>query len=370
VIRITEPVLGEEEEKLVLEVLRCGRLAQGPMVERFEEDVRSLVGTRHAVAVDNGTDALIASLLAHGIGPGDEVITSPFTFVATLNAILHVGAVPRFADIGEDFNLDPSRVADAIGPASRAIVPVHLFGLPADMLAIEELALDHGLVVIEDAAQAIGAAVAGRQVGSFGTGCFSFYATKNVTTGEGGMITTDDDEVALTLRVLRHQGQRGRYDYARPGFNLRMTELEAALGVAQLSRLPEIVQARRANARTLREGLSGIEGLVLPGEPAGRTHVYHQYTVRVITRSPISRDRLLDRLRRDGIEAGVYYPRPVYDYACFRRDPRVGVPATPAATAASREALSLPVHPRLSPPDLARVVEAVRSALGSIAPAP
>jgi dTDP-4-amino-4,6-dideoxygalactose transaminase len=362
-ISITEPVLGELEEKLVIEVLRSGRLAQGPMVERFEEDVRSVVGTEHAVAVDNGTDALIASLVAHGIGPGDEVITSPFTFVATLNAILHVGATPRFVDIGDDFNLDPSLVRDAIGPTTRAIVPVHLFGCPAEMTGIAAAIGGRDLVMIEDAAQALGATHSGRGVGSFGTGCFSFYASKNVTTGEGGMITTNDDAVASTVRILRDQGQRARYDYALPGYNLRLTELQAALGVAQMSRLPDIVESRRANARFLTEGLEGIEGLVLPSEPPGRKHIYHQFTVRVTRHAPITRDRLVDFLLREGIRCGVYYPRPVFDYGCYRRDPRVGIPVTPRASAVAQEVLALPVHPRLTDPDLARIVTSLRAAL-------
>jgi perosamine synthetase len=362
-IPITRPLIGELEEKLVLEVLRSGRLTQGPMVERFEEDVRLLVGTRHAVAVANGTDALIASLLSHGLGPGDEVITSPFTFVATLNAILHVGATPRFVDIGDDFNLDPDLLADAIGPATRAILPIHLFGLPADMTRITSAIGDRDLLVVEDAAQSLGATEGRRPVGSFGTGCFSFYATKNVTTGEGGMVTTDDDAVASALRILRHQGQRGRYDYARPGFNLRMTEMQAAIGVAQMSRLPDIIALRRLHARTLTEGLAGIPGLVLPSEPAGRTHVYHQFTVRVTSEARTTRDRLAQRLRRAGIESGVYYPRPVFDYPCFRLDPRIGSPATPRATAVGREVLSLPVHPGLTEHDLSRIVDSVRADL-------
>ncbi|HEX6231029.1 MAG TPA: DegT/DnrJ/EryC1/StrS family aminotransferase [Actinomycetota bacterium] len=362
-IAITEPVLGDLEEKLVLEVIRSGRLAQGPMVERFEEEVRQIVGTRHAVAVDNGTDALIASLLAHGIGPGDEVITSPFTFVATLNAILHVGATPRFVDIGDDFNLHPALLERAIGPATRAVLPVHLFGCPADMVGIGAAIAGRDLVVIEDAAQALGATHAGRAVGSFGTGCFSFYATKNVTTGEGGVITTNDDEVAATLRVLRNQGQRARYDYALPGFNLRMTEIQAALGVAQMSRLPDIVESRRENARELTEGLAGVQGLALPAEPRARRHVYHQFTVRVTRQARTTRDRLLERLLSSGVQAGVYYPRPVFDYDCFRRDRRVGTPIAPRASAAAREVLSLPVHPRLGRADLSRIVEAVRGAL-------
>jgi dTDP-4-amino-4,6-dideoxygalactose transaminase len=307
---------------------------------------------------------LIASLLAHGVGPGDEVITSPFTFVATLNAILHVGATPRFVDIGEDFNLDPDQLADAIGPATRAIMPVHLFGLPADMTGIMSVIDGLDLLVVEDAAQSLGATEGGRPVGSFGTGSFSFYATKNVTTGEGGMVTTDDDAVASTLRILRHQGQRGRYDYVRPGFNLRLTEVQAAIGVAQMSRLPDIIALRRLHARTLSEALSGIPGLVLPSEPAGRTHVYHQFTVRVTSEARTTRDRLAQHLQGEGIECGVYYPRPVYDHPCFRLEPRVGAPTTPRAAAAGEEVLSLPVHPGLDEHDLTRIGDAVRVHLG------
>jgi dTDP-4-amino-4,6-dideoxygalactose transaminase len=363
VIVIGEPLLGELEEKLVLEVLRSGRLVEGAMVEAFEEAVHQTVGTRHAVAVNNGTSALIASLLAHGIGPGDEVITSPFTFVATLNAILHVGAVPRFVDIGDDFNLDPAALGDAMGPATRAVVPVHLYGYPADMSCIEAAAAHRNVAVIEDASQALGSSQSGRPVGSFGTGCFSFYATKNVTTGEGGVVTTDDDGIAAAVRSLRNQGQRARYVYERVGFNFRMTELQAALGVAQMTRLPGIVEARRENARALMAGLAGIQGLVTPTEGAGRRHVFHQFTVRLTTEARVTRSELLRHLRGRGIQCAVYYPRPVFDYYCFRSDPRVGNPAAPTAHRVAGEVLSLPVHPKLTERDLARIVEAVREAL-------
>lgn len=362
-IVISEPVIGNLEEQLVLEVLRSGRLTQGPMIERFEDSVRSLVGTRHAVAVDNGTSAIIASLLAHGIGPGDEVVTSPFTFVATLNAILHVGATPRFVDIGDDFNLDSSLLEEAIGPATRAVLPVHLYGCPADMEGIEAALGGREVAVIEDAAQSLGAAIGDRAVGSFGTGCFSFYATKNVTTGEGGVITTDDDDIAEALRIIRNQGQRAIYDYARPGFNLRMTELQAALGVAQMSRLQDILDARRANARVLATGLSGLRGLVMPQEAPGRRHTFHQFTVRVTPEARVSRDEALRRLGERGIGCGVYYPRPVFDYPCFRGDPRIGEPATPTAERIAGEVLSLPIHPKLRQSDLVRIVNAVREVL-------
>lgn len=362
-IPISQPLIGEMEEKLVLEVLRSGHLVQGPMVEAFEETIGEVVGTRNAMAVNNGTSALIASLLAHGIGAGDEVVTSPFTFVATLNAILLVGATPRFVDIGSDFNMDPELLGSAIGPATRAVLPVHLYGCPADMQTIESVIRGTGIVLVEDAAQAIGAMHNDRPAGSFGTGCFSFYATKNITTGEGGAVTADDDDVAAAVRIIRNQGQRAQYEYERPGFNFRMTELQAALGVAQLTRLPDVIEARRANAQTLAEGLSGIEGLIPPSEPRGRRHVFHQFTVRVTQDARMTRDALVDFLRAREVGCAIYYPRPVFDYDCFRRDPRVGAPRTPEADRFSDEVLSLPVHPQVRDEDLERIVETVRAAL-------
>jgi perosamine synthetase len=362
-ITISEPLIGEPEEKLVLEVLRSGRLVKGPMVEQFEDKVGRVARTRHAIAVNSGTSALIAGLMGNGIGPGDEVITSPFTFVATLNAVLHAGATVRFVDVGDDFIIDPAQVATAIGPRTRAVMPVHLYGCPAAMDPLTAAVAGKNIVLVEDAAQALGAHVRGRPAGSFGTGCFSFYATKNVTTGEGGAVTTDDDEVAETVRMLRDQGQRACYGYGLPGFNLRMTELQAALGVAQMARLPDIVEARRRNAGLLTEGLSGIEGLLLPVEPPGRWHVYHQYTVRVTPGARRPRDELRWLLEANQIGCGVYYPRPVFDYPCFREDPRVARSPTPMAARLAAEVLSLPVHPKLTGADLDKVIDTLRLAL-------
>ncbi len=362
-IPISAPMLGPEEEDLVLQVLRSGRLVQGPMVERFESAVRTVTGTAHAVAVDNGTNALMLSLRAADIGEGDEVIVPAFTFVATLNAVLLAGATPRFVDVGEDFCIDPAAVAAAISPATRAVMPVHVFGLPADMAAVEAAIDGREIAIVEDAAQALGAAFEGRPAGSFGLGCFSFYATKNVTTGEGGVITTDDDRLAQRLRVLRNQGQLTRYDYEEPGFNARMTELQAAVGVAQMQRFEAIVKTRRENAAALTERLAGIEGLTLPTEPAGRDHVWHQYTVRVTAAASRSRDQAVEAIRTAGVDAGVYYPRAVYDYGCFRRDPRVGDVRMPAAETIAREVISLPVHPSLSEADIESIARAVRVGL-------
>jgi len=248
VIPITVVSVGPEEEKLVLEVLRSGHLAQGPVVEEFESRFAAAHDVGHAVAVNNGTSALVATLEALGIGPGDEVITSPFTFGATLNAILESGATARFADIDENCCLDPDATEHLIGPRTRVIMPVHLYGLPADMPRFERLAAEHGLGLVEDAAQAHGARVGGRAVGSFGIGCFSFYATKNITSGEGGMVTTNDEEVADRLRVLRNQGMRARYQYELAGHNYRLTDLQAAIALPHLLRLGAVNDSRRANA--------------------------------------------------------------------------------------------------------------------------
>jgi dTDP-4-amino-4,6-dideoxygalactose transaminase len=360
---VSQLVLGPEEEELVLEVLRSGRLVRGPMIDRFEASVAAAAGSRHAVAVNNGTSALIAALLVHGIGPGDEVVTTPFTFVATLNAVLHVGATPRFADIGDDFNLDPTSLADVLTRRTRAVLPVHLYGCPAPMHDIVDAIGGRDIAIIEDGAQALGASLGERPVGTFGTACFSFYATKNVTTGEGGAVTTSDDDIADALRALRDQGQRAPYEYDRPGFNFRMTELEAALGVAQMQRLDDLLEQRRRNAEFLHDGLADIAGLILPIAPYGRRHVYHQYTIRIGPDAKLDRDELSAGLRAAGVESRVFYPRAVFDYDCFRNHELVGEHCAPRAHAVAREVLSLPVHPGLGTSDVEQIVTSVRSLL-------
>ncbi len=244
-IPISTVRLGADEERLVLEVLRSGHLAQGPMVARLEAGFADVARVRHVVAVSSGTTALVAALQALEVGPGQEVVTSPFTFVATLNAILEVGAAPRFADISlRDFCMDPERVADACTSRTRVLMPVHLYGQPADMGRLVPIAQERSIAVVEDAAQAHGAELDGRAVGSFGLGCFSLYATKNVTTGEGGLVTTDDEALADRLRLLRNQGMRNRYEYEVPGHNYRLTDLQAAVGIPQLERLATTTSAR------------------------------------------------------------------------------------------------------------------------------
>jgi perosamine synthetase len=362
-IQISSVTLGGEVEALVLEVLRSGRLAQGPMVERLETEFAAQHGVRHAVAVNNGTTALVAAIQALGLRPGDEVITSPLSFVATLNAILEAGATVRFADIGADYCLDPSAVEALVSPQTKAIMPVHLFGLPADMVRLRAVAEAHGLALIEDAAQAHGARVGGQAVGSFGIGCFSLYATKNITSGEGGLITTNDDVIADQLRLLRNQGMRARYQYEIAGHNYRMTEMQAAIVIPQLARLPEINETRRANAAALTAGLGDIPGLILPTVPAGREHVFHQYTVQVSDAASLDRDGLAKSMTEAGIATGVYYPRLMHDYDCYRGDPRVIVDETPVASRVVENVLSLPVHPALTAADLDRICATVRVAL-------
>jgi dTDP-4-amino-4,6-dideoxygalactose transaminase len=352
-IPISLPLLGEEEKRAVLETIDSGQLAQGRRVKAFEEAFAAVCGVRHAIATSSGTTALHAAVLAHGIGPGDEVITTPFTFIASANAAIFVGARPVFVDIDErTYNIDPGRIEAAISPRTKAILPVHLFGNPCDMETIMDIAAKHGLVVIEDACQAHGATVGGRKVGSFGTGCFSFYPTKNITTAEGGIITTNDDELADRVRLIRSHGQRERYYHEMIGYNFRMTEIQAAIGLVQLGKLEQFNVARRTHAEYLTARLRGV---IVPTETPGCKHVYHQYTIRV----PNGRDGLADHLREHGIATMIYYPVPVHKQVVYQR---LGYQDhLPLAEQASREVLSLPVHPALTQQELDKIVEGVNS---------
>ncbi|GHH49141.1 DegT/DnrJ/EryC1/StrS family aminotransferase [Lentzea cavernae] len=356
----------QDAEPLVLEVLRSGVIAQGPMVKRFEDAFASVAGVPHAVAVNNGTTALVASIQALDLQPGDEVITTPFTFVATLNAILEAGATARFADIDSvDFNIDPEKVSAAVTDRTKVLMPVHLYGQMADMGRLVPLAQQHGLAIVEDSAQAVGATFEGKPAGSFGIGCFSLYATKNITTAEGGVITTSDDALADKLRVMRNQGMRARYQYEMAGHNYRLTDLHAALGIPQLEKLQQLTDARRRNAEALSKGLDGVTGLTVPAVLPGREHVWHQYTILVGDDAPVTRDELAAKLTEKGIGNGIYYPKLVFDYDCYRDNPQVIASDVPVAKKVAEQALSLPVHPKLTEAELETIVSSVREVFGA-----
>ena len=361
-IPIAAPDVGEAEFERVRSVLADGQLADGPLVREFEASFADYCEADHGVAAANGTAALHAALVAIGVGPGDRVVTTPFSFVATANAIRLAGAEPVFADVDpETGNLDPDAVEETLrrdgAEDVAAILAVHLYGRPARMDRLVELADDHDLALVEDAAQAHGAEVDGRRVGSLGdVGCFSFYPTKNMTTGEGGMITTDRVEVAERAASFVNHGRDDAYggctayEHVEVGHNLRMTSLAAAMGLAQLEKLPEYTRARRQNAERLTSALEG-PSVETPSDPPDGRHVYHQYTVR-----HDDRDGLADHLDRSGIDTGVYYPTPIHEQPAYAD---LGVSA-PVAEGLADRVLSLPVHPGLTEREVDRIAEAVR----------
>ncbi|WP_157001506.1 DegT/DnrJ/EryC1/StrS family aminotransferase [Agromyces laixinhei] len=365
-IPITVVEFGEDTERLVLEVLRSGNIAQGRLVKQFEDRFAAMLGVKHAIAVNNGTTSLVAALQVLDLQPGDEVVTSPFTFVATLNAILEAGATARFADISDDdFNLSAETLASSITDRTRVLMPVHLYGQIADMDSISALAADRGLAIVEDSAQSHGSTLNGRHAGSYGLGSFSFYATKNITTGEGGMITTDDDVLADRLRILRNQGMRARYQYEVAGHNWRLTDLQAAVGLPQLDAYDDVVATRQRNAEYLRAGLADVPGIVSPRQSPGRRHVWHQFTIRVTPDAGISRDEFVAKLGEQGIGAGIYYPKLVFDYPTYRGRDDVIVGDFPVAERVVQEVVSLPVHTHLTRDELDRIVAGVSSIVHS-----
>lgn len=354
-IPMAKPLIGDEEKQAVLQVMDSGIIAQGPKVKEFEEAFAAMIGVKHAIATTSGTTALHTALLAHGIGPGDEVITSPFTFIASSNSILFTGATPVFADIDpHTFNIDPQKVEQAITPRTRAIMPVHLFGLTCNMDVLMSIADKYGLLLIEDACQSHGATFNGRQAGSFGTGAFSLYPTKNMTSAEGGMITTNEDAVAEQCRVIRQHGMRRRYYHDQLGYNYRMTDIHAAIGLAQLKKLPGFNATRQSNAAFLSAHLRGVE---TPYVPANCQHVFHQYTIRI---SGENRDRLREHLQQRQVGSETYYPVPAHKQDFYVLDLHFDV-SLPEAEKAAREVLSLPVHPALRQDDLQTIVDAVNA---------
>ena len=360
-IPIARPQLGQEEKDRVWEAMASGSLAQGPRVREFEEQFAALIGTAHAVATSSGTTALHLVLLGLDIGPGDEVVTVPFTFIASANSILYTGARPVFVDIDErDFTMDPALIEAAITPRTKAIMPVSLYGQPADMPAIGEIAERHGLVVVEDACQSHGAAVGTRRSGTWGAGTFSFYPTKNMTTGEGGMLTTDDGDLAERVRLLREHGMKVRYHHDIVGYNFRMTDIAAAIGLGQIGKLAGYNERRRAIAARYDTELRGV---LTPHVRPDVTHVYHQYTIRVK-----GRDAFAEKLKERGVGSAIYYPIPVH-----RQTPFValgyGTESHPVTDRLTEQVLSIPVHPSLSDDEASTVIEAVNETaaeLGSL----
>ena len=360
-IPVSKPQIGLAERRAVDRVLKSGFLAQGPEVEAFEAEFSNVaVDGRPCVAVNSGTSALHLGLLAAGIGPGDEVIVPSFTFAATANAVAMTGATPVFVDISlDDFCIDPQAVEAAVSPKTAAVMPVHLYGHPASMHRIMEIAARHKLAVLEDAAQAHLATLKGQKVGTFGMfAAFSLYPTKNMTSGEGGMVSVQDEDLARKIRLLRNQGMEKQYENEVVGLNNRMTDVHAAIGRVQLKKLEKWTAKRRLHAKYL---MGSLKGVITPTPGPDVEHSFHQFTVRV-TRQ---RDRVAINLReRFGVGTGVYYPIPSHLLPALRGFPTVG-PMTQTSTAAET-VLSLPVHPGLRPTELARIARALNTLAGSI----
>ncbi len=351
-ISVAKPLIGEEEKRAVMEVLDSGQLAQGSRTEALEKAFASYIGTKHAIGVNSGTAALIVALQAHGVGPGDEVITTPFSFIATATSIMACGATPVFVDIDPfDLNMDPNQLEGAITDNTKAVMPVHIFGHPARMTEIAQICEDNELALVEDAAQAHGAEHQGKSAGAFGTGCFSFYPTKNMTTGEGGIITTNDDEVARLARIIRNHGQEKRYVHEYFGLNWRMQDMNGAIGHVQLGHLEAWNQARISNAEALSRLIRSVE---TPRVREGDRHVFHQFTVRVGQ----DRDGLVQRLQEAGVGSAVHYPIPIHQQPIIQKM-GFGEGSFPVAEAAAEHVLSLPVHPMLGPEDVEYIAASV-----------
>lgn len=347
-IPINAPQIDEREIEMVTKVLKSGfltsRVGSSSRVASFEQDYARFVEAKHAVAVNSGTAALHMTLSAAGVMPSDEVILPSFTFVATAEAVALCGAKPVFVDITpQTYNIDPEKFRKAISDKTKAVIPVDLYGLPADMQTISKIAKEHNLAVIEDAAQAHGASYRGKPPGYFADmACWSFYASKNMTTGEGGMITTNNDEYADALRCMRTHGEKGEYVSYMLGHNYRMPEIAAAMGLAQLEKLPTFLEKRRRNAQRLTEKLSRVERLTLPMEPRGYKHSWYLYTVRLQGSDRAERDKAVEELRKRGVGATVYYGTPIHLMPYYRQFAQYSLPE---AEKASEQVFSLPVHP-------------------------
>lgn len=346
-VPIAQPRVDAEEIEGVTRVLRSGMFAQGPVVAEFEEKFARYCGVKHAIAVNSGTAALHAALASADIGPKDEVIVPTFSFIATASCVSMCGARPVFADVDPAyFTIDPDAVRKLFGPRTKAVIGVHLFGQPFDIDPLREMCSDHEALLIEDAAQAHGAIYKGKKAGSLGAaGCFSFYPTKNMTTGEGGMVTTDDDDYAVRIRRFINHGQSEKYLHTSIGYNYRMTDIGGAIGVAQLAKLDGFNKRRLHNADYFDRHLKA-KGLVLPTRRKECNHVFHQYVVRVTNDCSLSREQLMAALKENGIGTAVHYPIPIHRQPVY--SPLSGDSRCPVAEELAGQVMSLPVHPQVT----------------------
>jgi perosamine synthetase len=364
---MADPYIDSEIEESVIRILRSKKMVSGETVNQFEEELSKYIGVKHVVAVSSGTAALHVAFTAFNV-VGKDVLTSAFSFAASANSVLLAGGKPVFADIELDtYNLDPSSVEERLTDECIAIEPVHLYGQTADMSRLIRVASKNNVVLIEDAAQAIGARHGSKMAGSLGLmGCFSTYATKNLHTMEGGFVATDDDFLAQKLRLLINHGQASRYNHVDIGYNYRMMEVQAAIGLPQMKKLESIIQKRRRNAKILTEGLQDLRGIVTPFEKDWGRHVYHQYTLRIEPRViGITREKFAQSLLKRGIESSVHYPTPIYlqPYYIERFKYRKGL--CPNSELAAETVLSIPVHQSLTDEQLGRIVGSIREIVRS-----
>jgi perosamine synthetase len=359
-IPAARPIIGDEEREAVDRVLRSGMMAQGPEVKAFEEEFSRFVGGRHCIAVNSGTSALHLGFLAAGIKAGDEVIVPSFSFAATANSVALTGAVPVFGDIDpRTFNLDPDQVESLITPRTKAIMPVHLYGHIADMDRFEEIGKKHNLIIFEDAAQAHLASLNGRMAGEWGAvASFSFYPTKNMTSGEGGMIVTNDADIEHQSRMLRNQGGVVRYQNEIVGFNNRMTDIHAAIGRVQVTKVEGWTEQRRKNATYLDANLKGV---ITPYLRPGSKHAYHQYTIRIDGATNEARDKAIELIKAGGVGCDVYYPTPIHRLPSF-----ISVHDLPVTEKIVKEVISIPVHPSLTQAELEQIVSVINDVVTRI----
>jgi dTDP-4-amino-4,6-dideoxygalactose transaminase len=372
-VPLSDVIVDDELVEAVLAVVRSGWWSMGPRVEEFEREFAGFCGADHAIAVANGTAALHLALLAVGCGPGDEVVVPSLNFVAAANTIKHTGAEPVFCDIvgPEELNLDPADVEAAASKRTKAVIVLHYAGFPCDMAAVDEVAERHGLAVVEDAAHAPGASLGGRMCGTLGNvGCFSFFANKNLPVGEGGMLVTDDEELATHLRLLRshgmttltwdrHQGHASSYDVVLPGFNYRLDEVRAAVGIVQLRRLPDENEGRARIAARYREALDGQRSLTMPFGDTSRERVPSHHLAVVLLPEGADRAAVRTALDERGIQTSVHYP-PIHTFSAYRSESRRPLPRTDAV---AERLLTLPLYGRMTDEQADAVVEGLLQTL-------